>query len=208
MTEKKNIKNIIIILTIVLSLWLLSWFLITLNIEKTSERGTFGDMFGAINSLFSGMALVGIVYSIFLQVKSTYADHDRRKKEATINYLNQIRPKYKTLLKECEKSLGKDVISQETLESILTDEDLLNTVRDFLATLEHLSVGANTGVFDKDILFRMSANYLIRMHHRFKPYINNAQKNLPSAYIELGHLVNEFENRKTAVLTNEGTVKI
>ncbi|MDO9053237.1 MAG: hypothetical protein Q7U37_04820 [Gallionella sp.] len=31
------------------------------------ERGTFGDMFGAVNALFSGLAFVGVVYAILLQ---------------------------------------------------------------------------------------------------------------------------------------------
>lgn len=34
-----------------------------------ADRGLFGDMFGAINSLFSGLAFVGIIYTIFLQQK-------------------------------------------------------------------------------------------------------------------------------------------
>ena len=34
-----------------------------------SGRGTFGDMFGAINALFSGMAFAGLAYAIILQRK-------------------------------------------------------------------------------------------------------------------------------------------
>jgi hypothetical protein len=31
------------------------------------DRGTFGDMFGAVNALFSGLAFVGVIYAIMLQ---------------------------------------------------------------------------------------------------------------------------------------------
>ena len=31
------------------------------------NRGTFGDMFGAVNALFAGLAFAGIIYTIFLQ---------------------------------------------------------------------------------------------------------------------------------------------
>lgn len=34
----------------------------------TEHRGTFGDMFGVINSLFSGIALAGIIFTAFLQI--------------------------------------------------------------------------------------------------------------------------------------------
>ena len=32
-----------------------------------ADRGIFGDMFGAVNALFSGLAFVGIQYTILLQ---------------------------------------------------------------------------------------------------------------------------------------------
>ncbi|MDY7093873.1 MAG: hypothetical protein SX243_12955 [Acidobacteriota bacterium] len=32
-------------------------------------RGQFGDLFGSVNALFSGMALAGVVYSLYLQRK-------------------------------------------------------------------------------------------------------------------------------------------
>ncbi len=32
-----------------------------------STRGTFGDMFGAVNALFSGLAFAGVIYALFLQ---------------------------------------------------------------------------------------------------------------------------------------------
>jgi hypothetical protein len=31
------------------------------------ERGSFGDMFGAANALFSGFAFAGVIYAILLQ---------------------------------------------------------------------------------------------------------------------------------------------
>lgn len=34
-----------------------------------NERGTFGDQFGAVNALFSGLAFTGLIYTIILQRK-------------------------------------------------------------------------------------------------------------------------------------------
>lgn len=36
-------------------------------IPEWSKSGVFGDTFGAINSLFSGLAFAGLLYTIFLQ---------------------------------------------------------------------------------------------------------------------------------------------
>ncbi|MFM2345165.1 MAG: hypothetical protein RLZZ210_1778 [Pseudomonadota bacterium] len=47
---------------LVVFLWLLSFLLYFLP-----EHGTFGDMFGAVNALFSGLAFAGLGYTIKLQ---------------------------------------------------------------------------------------------------------------------------------------------
>lgn len=75
MTNPKNKKteeklNILIGLFIaIIIIWGVSILLISSNFSKWSERGTFGDSFGAINSLFSGLAFGGIIYTILLQRK-------------------------------------------------------------------------------------------------------------------------------------------
>ncbi len=61
------------------SLWKLivviiaSWFLFTIVVyfifEDWTKSGSFGDTFGAVNSLFSGLALGGIIFTIYLQKK-------------------------------------------------------------------------------------------------------------------------------------------
>ena len=51
----------------VLVTFLLSWLCIDLFIENPNDRGTFGDKFGAVNSLFSGLAFAGLIYTIYLQ---------------------------------------------------------------------------------------------------------------------------------------------
>ncbi|MDD3667018.1 MAG: putative phage abortive infection protein [Bacteroidales bacterium] len=52
---------------VILGLWIFNWaYLKDLSDVK---RGTFGDMFGMVNSLFSGLALTGIIITIILQSK-------------------------------------------------------------------------------------------------------------------------------------------
>ena len=46
---------------------LVLWFGSGVALYWYDERGTFGDMFGAINALFSGFAFLGLIYAILLQ---------------------------------------------------------------------------------------------------------------------------------------------
>lgn len=55
------------ILVGVLLLWIASGFVVALITPDWTVRGQIGDMFGAVNALFSGLALAGVVYAIFLQ---------------------------------------------------------------------------------------------------------------------------------------------
>ncbi|MCD8426006.1 putative phage abortive infection protein [Tenacibaculum dicentrarchi] len=72
MTVKKKKNNIIglyILFGIIFIAWITSIFVLKWKFSNWTIRGTFGDSFGAINSLFSGLALGGIIYTIFLQKK-------------------------------------------------------------------------------------------------------------------------------------------
>lgn len=65
----RNIIIFLILIVVVIILQVVSGYLIYQNVEGWPERGTFGDMFGAVNTLFSGLAFAGIIYAIFLQHK-------------------------------------------------------------------------------------------------------------------------------------------
>ena len=45
--------------------WGLTWY----SLGDDPKRGTFGDMFGAVNALFSGLAFIGVIFAILLQSK-------------------------------------------------------------------------------------------------------------------------------------------
>lgn len=68
MKEKINLKSILILISLILILWIGSGYFIYLNFPR-GHRGEIGDMFGAINALFSGLALAGIIITLILQQK-------------------------------------------------------------------------------------------------------------------------------------------
>jgi hypothetical protein len=58
----------------IVGLWIVN--LIGLVFLGETQRGTFGDMFGAVNALFSGLAFAGIIYTIALQQKEMKIQSD------------------------------------------------------------------------------------------------------------------------------------
>jgi uncharacterized membrane protein (DUF485 family) len=67
-TEDK-LNGLYKLLTVVFLIWIISIITLPLFYEDISERALFGDSFGLINSLFSGFAFAGIIYTILLQRK-------------------------------------------------------------------------------------------------------------------------------------------
>ncbi|MEK3966308.1 hypothetical protein [Paenibacillus sp. FSL H7-0323] len=60
--------HFLLIVMVIIFLWGASWYFIPTWYGKTElEAGTFGDMFGAVNALFSGLAFAGLIYTILLQ---------------------------------------------------------------------------------------------------------------------------------------------
>jgi hypothetical protein len=88
---KKMYYFLAIILIIFVGYFLALYF----ALNGWQERGTFGDMFGALNTLFSALALAGVIYTLNLQ---------RRDSEMLIMPLLAVEPienkggKYKLLV--------------------------------------------------------------------------------------------------------------
>src|SRR4051812_39554935 len=61
--KETSYKPLYFALALVVVLWLVNLLALKLGIDR---RGIFGDMFGAVNALFSGLAFAGIIFTIFL----------------------------------------------------------------------------------------------------------------------------------------------
>ena len=68
MEQNKSKSNLLIkLILLVIIIWGLSAFLIMVFLSEWSERGTFGDLFGAVNALFSALAFAALICTIVLQ---------------------------------------------------------------------------------------------------------------------------------------------
>lgn len=68
-SNKDKLIGLWLLVLEVLLVWVLALIAIGQMWPKLAERGLFGDSFGMINSLFSGLAFAGIIYTILLQRK-------------------------------------------------------------------------------------------------------------------------------------------
>jgi len=150
---------------------------------------------------------VFVIFQIYIAVRAYKAEHERQKKQATIEYVRAIRPLYREAKNKVDRKFGERVLSESDVDELEKDFDTRESLKDLLSILEHTSVGMNTGVFDKDLWYRMSASFLIRIYRRFYAYIKNIQQKQPSAYSEFQEIVIEFEKRKKQRLESSGNIQ-
>ena len=86
-TRPVNIMTFVYMAVSLLMIQLISGILMLKFMPEPDMHGTFGDMFGAVNTAFSGLALAGIIYTIILQQRSLSLQ--QRELELTRNELKR-----------------------------------------------------------------------------------------------------------------------
>lgn len=62
-----NVALAIIVVALVITLWTITPFAVRMLYPDITHQGQFGDLFGSVNALFSGLAFVGVIFAILLQ---------------------------------------------------------------------------------------------------------------------------------------------
>ena len=118
---------------VVFLLWLSSALIVYRLWPKPPDHGTFGDMFGAINALFSGWAFLGVIVAIILQKKE---------------------------LEEQRKEIRESRIAQQASAVALADQARLSAIRTRIEALTLLvedvnrQLDATTGRVVRDRLLK------------------------------------------------------
>lgn len=67
--RETNYTLLVVFCVFVVLLYIASWYYIDETFVNSDDRGQFGDQFGAVNALFSGLAFAGLIFTIILQKK-------------------------------------------------------------------------------------------------------------------------------------------
>ena len=65
--EGVSVRALVGVAFTVIASWCASWVGVTQLVGKPSGPGEFGDSFGAVNALFSGLALAGVIVTLLMQ---------------------------------------------------------------------------------------------------------------------------------------------
>lgn len=85
--KRQYFFTFLIVMAVISLGWYFSSSIIDCIIPDETKRGVFGDKFGAINALFSGLAFAGVIYTILLQ--SLELEQQRKEIKDTTEQLRQ-----------------------------------------------------------------------------------------------------------------------
>lgn len=135
-------NRVIIGIGLFVLLIVISWpFILYLFLDSSeiasSERGQFGDMYGALNSLFSGLTIVGLIYTIIIQHDEITELKRNSKLERFENIFFKTLEMYNISARELRIKLNEtdksEQVGKEFFELLitkgLTEEKFIETVK-------------------------------------------------------------------------------
>ena len=105
------------LLAVVILLWLWLPEYMAKDISTLGEKGVFGDSYGSVNSLFTGLAFSGLIFTIFLQqreIKLQRNDYSRQIEEMQLSRSEVAR---QTDIQEKQAALSMANLKMKALEA-------------------------------------------------------------------------------------------
>ncbi len=121
-TKNKNILPLLVLFVILV--WVVSGIIIYYLVPNWSDRGTVGDMFGAVNALYSGLAFVGLIYTIIMQ-----------REEIQLN-----RQEIEMNRKELKKSANAQLQSQKALQDQVLQTNLTTKINAMSTIINYYNI--------------------------------------------------------------------
>lgn len=171
---KENWKPLTILIIAVLAIQVIFGLMIFLSLGSWQDRGTFGDMFGAVNTLFSGLAFAGVIYAIILQ-----------KKELALQ---------RQELEETRGELARTASAQEKSEKALADQVRVAAAAARLTTLNSLKIELEKNI--NEVVDEQKKNkFTVNLDPSFEPNLLSMLEKYKSRLAEIDQqiqILNDF----------------
>jgi len=176
----------LLLVFVIVSIWWYSSEVISNKFEDHQQRGTFGDQFGAINSLFSGLAFAGIIITILLQsrelslqrneLKQTREVFDQQKFEATFfQLLRLVQSNLSHITFKTSTTRGNEIVS----ERVSTGSNaIFNYYKSYY--LDRLPIGRSIEHEDHK---QHSLTFFKKLHPTFQTYFASIRNSLDFIYL-------------------------
>lgn len=107
-----SMKGFLWLILAVFVVWIVYWCFVVFKLGEPSGPGVWGDMFGGLNSLFSGFAFAGVIYAILIQKQELSLQRDELKAQ------REEMKRFADAQEKAEEALSKQVHSMEVASKL------------------------------------------------------------------------------------------
>lgn len=126
------------------------------------------ETIGIIANIFTCIGIIIALLEFYLFHKSTYADYERNKKQATIELYMEH---YNDIIKLNHEIYLRYQRNKIPINEIVNDEHFRQILKQYLNWMEWISTGINTNIYDIDVFDRLYGKAMVRLYDQLKDYI-------------------------------------
>jgi hypothetical protein len=153
--------------------------------------------FGSL--LVSVVAFGAVAWQLILLSRSTKQDHDRRRKQATMEYLTANMDRRKELFDEgIPNERDPAAIASLVGRALAGDDAATKLITTYLTTFNFLAVGAQSDAFDSTVIDEAWGGLIIAVWENYRPWIEaqRARYGEPRVWDNLEWLAGHMEPRR------------
>ncbi len=116
--KRDQLISLSVVMILVVGLWAATCCIASNKLPKNpgiSDYGQFGDTFGSLNALFSGLAFAGVVWSLFIQREDLNSSIKAQRLHARIAGLAAMLEGKRVLVEQIDITLGLNPAQTVTL---------------------------------------------------------------------------------------------
>lgn len=146
---------------------------------------------GAVITVFQ---LIQMKKSNILQSKSLMADHERRKKQSTLEFYSDLYPYLSEFRTKITDVFGNGYVTPDDVR-YKQNPDLQKMIYEYLVIIERFAVGVNSGIYDINVFARTSGKVVSDMYKKLSPIIEDMRiiQNYPEMFNDFEKMSKDVE---------------
>lgn len=113
------------------------------------------NIFLSVGAVIAVFQLIQMKKSNILQSKSLMADHERRKKQSTLEFYSDIYPYLSEFRTKITDIFGNGYVTPDDVR-YKQDKDIQQMIYEYLVIIERFAVGINSGIYDINVFAKTS----------------------------------------------------
>lgn len=141
--------------------------MLSIIVEISTIVTNFFLSIGVVIAIFQ---LVQMRKSNILQSRSMMADHDRRKKQSTLEFYTNIYPYLSEFRTKITDVFGNGYVTPDDVR-YKENTDMQKMIYEYLVIIERFAVGVNSGIYDINVFAKTSGKTVSDMYKKLSPII-------------------------------------